>query len=60
MIIETKSEGLLEVFTIQGKKIYTSKFSDKLIVNTSQWNTGSYLLKMSGNSNCYFQKVIKL
>ena len=60
MTIETKSEGYLEVFTIQGKKIYTSQFFDKLIINTTQWNTGSYLLKISGNSNCYFQKILKL
>ena len=60
MTIEIQSEGYIEVFTIQGKKIYDNEFFNKHIINTSLWNTGSYLLKISVNNSCYFQKVYKL
>lgn len=49
------------VFDILGKQIYSKKFEskDNITINISNWNTGSYFLKVVSGKNTQTERFIK-
>lgn len=53
--------GQVAVYDILGKQIYSEAFEakDNLAINTQNWNTGSYLLKVISGENMQTERFIK-
>jgi hypothetical protein len=58
--IPLSGEFILEVFNITGKLVYTQNLQDldQILIPTSSWNSGSYILKVQGDDAISVSKFI--
>lgn len=59
MTIEKEGTFTLKIFDINGRKLFTTNGTDKIIVDTSKYETGIYILKIDQNGREEWQKIIK-
>jgi fructose 1,6-bisphosphatase len=58
IVDEMKKGTQLEIYTLDGKKIWNQKAVDtKEIINVSQWQRGNYILKAIYKKQQYSQKI---
>ena len=51
--------GLLEVFDVSGKLLVSKEHTDYSVLNVSDYNSGSYVLKLTNEDGISIHKLIK-
>lgn len=59
LTIEVSTPAQVEVFNIQGQKVYAFDVSDKTSINVEQWPIGVYVLRMITTSGVFTSRVVK-
>ncbi len=58
--INSKDIDLIEVYDIQGKRIYFSESVENIFnIPTDFWNSGTYVVKLSAGDTFFLRKIIK-
>ncbi len=59
LTIKTNGKSKITVYDIQGRALISASFENVIIINTSEWSSGIYIVKSENNSKSLYQKIIK-
>lgn len=55
--IYSANSSIIEIYDISGKLVYSNTFLDEENINTSEFNSGIYILKIIGTNNTLIRKL---